>query len=115
MIPLQAGCTSMLGESNALIAGSWGLLRNAFQEFPSIHWTGVDSSLMNSKFAPSYGNVDAFGIANTGLHWSTPRLLQARLSLSNVEGRKQNDCHLVKHHNLHMHQNSNQPCDIHCA
>ena len=97
----------MLGESNALIAGSWGLLRNAFQEFPSIHWAGTDSSVMNSKFAPSYGNVDAFGIANTGLHWSTPRLLQAQFPPSNVEGRQQNDSHLMKHHDLHLHENSN--------
>ena len=71
-------------------SGSWGLLRNALQEFPNLTWLGVDNSQFNARVTPLHMRSDAFGIANTGSRWSTPRLLQNKFAAAPNQGSSTN-------------------------
>lgn len=71
-----AGYVSHLEKYATMRSGSWGLLRNALQEFPFINWVGIDNCHLNFKMASLPIDSDAFGMANTGSRWSSPRLLQ---------------------------------------
>ena len=56
-------------------AGNWGLLRNAFQEFPAIKWSGRDIAGAASGAVSTPSHCDSFGLAMDGGAWHTPRLV----------------------------------------
>ena len=56
-------------------AGNWGLLRNAFQEFPAIKWSGRDIAGTASGAVSSPAHCDSFGLAMDGGAWHTPRMV----------------------------------------
>ena len=58
-------------------AGTWGILRNALQEFPSIQWAGTDADRSIRTANTPALEPDAFGVAARGSAWWSPRLLAA--------------------------------------
>ena len=48
-------------------AGTWGILRNALQEFPAVQWAGMDAdpSVRTANTPPA--ESDAFGVAARGV------------------------------------------------
>jgi hypothetical protein len=79
-IPIPAGLSARRKDSLATTAGAWGLLRNGFQEFPSVKWTGADVSPLHPGAGPSVNiavplTADAFGAALDARAWHTPRML----------------------------------------
>ena len=83
----QAGHVLKSGDVASMNSGSWGLLRNALQEFPTVTWLGVDNSHFNARSTSTHMSSDAFGIANTGSRWSTPRMLQNHFAATPNQGR----------------------------
>ncbi len=58
-------------------AGNWGLLRNAFQEFPAIKWSGRDIAGATSGAVATPPTCDSFGLAMDGGAWHIPRMVPA--------------------------------------
>ena len=54
------------GESMAA-AGTWGILRNALQEFPAIRWAGIDADPCTRTAHTLPMESDAFGMAAKGV------------------------------------------------
>ena len=65
-------------QSHSSAAGSWGLLRNTFQEFSSLNFAGLDRHLAAPDSLPSPEHADAFGLALGGSTVATPRMLPVR-------------------------------------
>ena len=67
-------------QSHSSTAGSWGLLRNTFQEFPGLSFSGTDSHLAAPRQLPGLQHADAFGVAVGGCAVATPRMLPEQAS-----------------------------------
>ncbi len=48
-------------------AGTWGILRNALQEFPAVQWAGIDAEPCISTANTPPAETDAFGMAARGV------------------------------------------------
>lgn len=55
-------------------ASAWGLLRNAFQEFPALKYAGVDHDPASAFVAPDV-STDAFGVSSSCGVICQPRML----------------------------------------
>lgn len=71
---LHAGPSTRVNTLTTVAAGAWGLLRNAFQEFPAFLWSGLNIDACCTHI-PQTPPVDAFGSACSANLLATPRLL----------------------------------------
>ena len=71
----HAGGQARYAQSHSSATGSWGLLRNTFQEFSSLSFAGLDSHLAAPGSQPWPEHADAFGLALGGNYVATPRML----------------------------------------